>query len=308
MSSHAPRLLEKNARAVKHIKKIPLYTALITAVIAVILFSILFIQSILRVPSSTSAIGFIYLPVWDAIVFATAALSGYALGILIRGFMIARYRKKISFFMAVLIILPLSLYLTSLCLDVYITSYKINRISVMNTTALEEAYRKTPAHTLHGYTIYLFAAIAQNPQASSALLDKMAHRADPRFNDRLLPLIDLNKKNDRGHSVMRLIVANPNVSVNTLVYLADTSSDDYVIGDIARMRQTPITVLRTLYQKYKNSMRFNIAWDLASNPNTPADILCALTNKSASFQETFNAILNNNPSYVKYCKKRNYSD
>lgn len=182
--------------------------------------------------------------------------------------------------------------------ELYAVYRDVNRVTYMNTQELDQAYLTRPKQSLFGNDIFILAAMAQNPNATSTLLNNIAHLDDPRLNDRLGSMIGLTKENRKGLAVIRLVVNNPNVSLDTLTYLTDSNNFD-VLGDLASNPKLPVNLLRKLYEKAQTSSEgYLIDWGLAYNPNTPQDILRALAKKikpDAAF-DPIDSALKNNPS------------
>lgn len=281
------------------IERLPQYCAVILGVGAAIIVSILGTMSILHSSSSTAAIGFIVLPIIAAIVLFIFALIGCCIGIIAQGILDRNYRRQLQFYLAILIMIPTFIYSASVCSELYSTSLEVNRIGLMNSKELDEAFKSRPHDTRHGYDIYIVAAIAQNPATSSSTLNEIAHLNDPRMNERLgTMLVDLTKSNRKGFAAIRLVAQNPNVSVETLNDLTD-SNNFYVLGDIASNRKLSVEMLRKLYGRSQNNNEgYLIEWGLAYNPNTPEDILRELAKKikpNALF-DPIESALKNNPS------------
>ncbi len=288
--------LESKKTSIAHIPK---HCATILGVIAAIVIFLLGTKAILNSASSTAAIGFIILPFYAVIVLVIFAFIGFWVGVIAQGVLDRNFRYKPRFFLGIIIIIPVMFYFASYGSELFITYREVNRITHMNTQELNQAYLSRPQHSLYGYDIYILAAIAQNPNTGSDLLNNIAHLDDPRLNDRLgSMLMDLTKKNRKGLAVMRLVVHNPNVSLDTLVYL--TNSNNYnVLGDLASNPKLPVNELRKLYERARTSGEgYLIDWDLAYNPNTPQDILRELAKKikpDAAF-DPIDSALKNNPS------------
>ena len=80
------------------------------------------------------------------------------------------------------------------------------------------------------------------------VLDKIAHIKDPKLNDRL----SNPQGNRRGFATVSLVASNPNLSLKTLEYMAD-SDNCYLLGDIAGNRRLRVEYLRKLFAKVQDN-------------------------------------------------------
>lgn len=287
------------------IHHLPKRSAFYIGATAAIVFALLGIAAILRSTSSTAVIGFFYLPFEAIIIFLLFYFIGYWVGTLIQGLLDHHYRYRPRFLLALIITIPTIIFFVTLFSEIGVTYRDVNRISHMNSQQLDETFLKRPKKSLYGYDIFILAAIAQNRNASSALLDKIAHLEDPRINDRLGSIVNLTNGNTKGLAVIRLVVRNPNTDTQTLVYLTKSSNYE-LLSDLATNPKLPVDVLRKLYDiAQQNDAGYWIEWGLAYNPNTPADILRAVA-KKIKYDRLFDPIksaLQNNPSTPEDVKK-----
>lgn len=256
------------------IKQLPRNFAMIVGIVAATLFCILFALAISRSTSSTAAIAWIFLPVYTIIVSLFFAFIGANIGMIAQGILACSYRHRMRFYLAIIITVPLIFYLGSLGLETFSTYRYVNSIAHMNTEELTQAFMHRPKNVTHNHDIYILAALAQNRHAGSELLNAIAHLNEPRLhlNLRSLTLLDLTQENHYGFSVIRLVVQNPNVSIETLKYLSDSNNFD-LLSDLAANPKLPAPLLRKLYLRAKtNPDGYLIKSILAGNPNTPADV------------------------------------
>lgn len=149
----------------------------------------------------------------------------------------------------------------------------------MNSFQLEGSFNEIMKTVPSKYDIFAIAAIADNPNSSSELLNKISQINHPRMGDKLFNLIDLNGYNRKGLSVTRLLLYNHNVSSETLMRLFDYDNE-YLPYDIAAIQEKLTSdLIRKLYIKYKNKkgedyvyQRMKIKEIIKANPKTPEDI------------------------------------
>jgi len=265
-------------------------TGLVIGVIGAVTISLLIVFSIFRSTSSTAAIGFVFIPIYFAIAFIGFFILGYCIGYiktwLAGAPRIFNFKIGLAFIIgicgAIFVIggLGKGLLLTS------ITS----RISGMNTN---QELLNTFDNSYFKHNKFVLGAIAQNPVASPELLDRIAKLSDPSLHNGMGSLFPLLGENRKGLAVMRLVVMNPNVSADTIEYLASTSQTDYVLSNIAGSPKTSIETLRQLETK-KDSL---IDWGLAQNQKTPPDVFAKLLEREKYFtQRTTLEMLLRNPS------------
>ncbi|MBS0236242.1 MAG: hypothetical protein JSS50_02760 [Proteobacteria bacterium] len=287
------------------IARLPDRLSIFLGVWVTVIFAVLEVISTLNSTVSTAAIGFMFLPIAAGIVFIAAGFFGFLLGIVIRGVLDRQYGYDLSFFSSLCLISLLLFYSLPFAVELSSTYRKVNKINMMNSQELEEAFANLPITSYYGYDIFLIAAIAQNSDASGELLDKIAHLNHPRLDERLGSIIDLTGKNRKGYAAIRLVEMNPNVTLDTLQYLTD-SNNYYVLGDIAGNPRLPEKYLRKLYARSQNHQEgYLIEWGLAANPSTPLDILRELS-KKANREKLFDALqasLNMNPNAPPDIKK-----
>lgn len=277
---------------------LPQKFALVLGITAAVIYCILGTFAIFRSASSTAGIGFIILPFQAVIILVVFAFIGFWLGVIAQGVCDKQYRYKLKFYLAFIILIPALYFSTTWGAELFSTYREVTRIGDMNTQELEQAYLNRPKHSLYGYDIFILAAIAQNPNTSSDVLDDIAHLNDPRINDTIGSVINLTRENRKGLAVIRLVEKNPNVSMKTLAYLTD-SNNYSLLGDLAGNPKLSQELLRKLYARAPNSEEgYTIYWGLAYNASTPPDILRELAKKiqrDRSF-DPINSGLTNNPS------------
>lgn len=248
---------------------LPKRTGFMVGLIMTVVIISLLIQEIQNSLSSTAAIGYVFLPVTAIFVFLFFGFLGYCLGVVIEKW---NERKTLGFYLSFCVVILAGVYFGTGGIELAMTKHTLNKIKDMNSTQIEQAFYDRPKFSIHGYDVFVIAAIARDLSTSAKVLDQIAHLKDPRFDERLGSLFNLNGANKRGFAINRLIVMNENVAPETLVYLSD-SNNFYVLGDIAMNKKTPREILLKLYERSKhNSQGYMIEWGLKSNPNTPGEV------------------------------------
>lgn len=262
---------------------------------AVVVFLVL---AILRSTSSTAGTGFIFIPAYFVAAFLGFFSWGYCIGY-IKAWS-AGVKKVLGFKIGLaflLVSLVTTVFLAWLGKGLLLTSL-VFEILVMKTDrelqhVLDDSFFKDDK--------FVLGAIAQNSSASPELLDQIAKLDNPALLQPLGSFFPLLGKNTKGLAVMRLVLTNPRVSERTIDYLATTSHLDYVLGDIAGNRKTPIKTL-TLLESRKNYL---IDWGLAHNLRTPPEVLAKLLDREEYFtQRTTLKILLRNPNATSEIRDR----
>lgn len=117
--------------------------------------------------------------------------------------------------------------------------------------------------------------VAQNPDASGAILDAIAKMPNPALHRRMPACLGQNR---HGLAVMRLVARAPEVMPETLELLAE-SPDGLVRADVSGNPKVSEATLRSLWEEGKALAAkgdYGIDEGLAINPATPADVLAEL--------------------------------
>jgi hypothetical protein len=125
---------------------------------------------------------------------------------------------------------------------------------------------------------FALGALAENPNASTETLDRVAKSPDPELDDRMFSIWPVLGENVNGRAVMRLIAVHKNVSEETLAHLAK-SSDDFVRCSVAANPKTPVMILR----KLAIDPGYATIGCLASNEMTPPDLLAKLASNKSEY-------------------------
>jgi hypothetical protein len=258
--------------------------ALLSGGVGVIAIAIVDVLSILRSTSSTAAVGFIFLPFFVAPYFIPFFVFGYCLPDLCSWRIaassdLAPWAKLRAAAAAVLLAGTSAYVLHGVLLTKTVTRMRTMDAAGLATSLHESPFRKNK---------FALGALAENPNATGAILDEVAKLPDPALHRRMWSVWPVMGKNGKGLAVMRLVARNPNVSPETLVLLSQ-SSDEYVRGDVALNPKTPTAIIR----KLSDGADYLVQWDLAANPKTPADIL---VNIAASDNEYTRSHVARNPN------------
>jgi hypothetical protein len=246
------------------------------------------IAAILRSTSSTSPIGFIFVPIWWCLAFAVFFLFGYAIGH-IRNRIVTN-KIDLQLIVAAFFIVGFGGYLGKEA----ITSFLVmNAVSEVEQSDNNEKFVSVFNESFLSRNKFVLGAIAQKPTVSPELLDQIAHLKDPELYEAMGSLLPLLGKNGKGLAVMRLVVMNDNVSSETVEYLAANTKQEYVLGTIAGSPKSSEATLRKLEQE-KNYL---IDWGLAQNRKTPQDVFSRLLDRKKDFtHRTTLEMLLRNPS------------
>jgi len=116
---------------------------------------------------------------------------------------------------------------------------------------------------------YFLAALAQNPAAGAAVLERVAGLRDPELYEPMGSLWDVMGQNRKGIAVMRLVARHPNTDAATLAKLAAEPNAQVAVHELAANPKTPMPVL----ERWFNSTDYLVEWGLALNPKTPQRVL-----------------------------------
>lgn len=288
------------------IENLPKYCKTFAGIVAATIYTILRHNAIANSTSSTAAIDYVFLPIEILVVLILSGFFGFLVGIVIRGIIDRSYLRSFKFFFAVIIALPTISYCGWIGIKLNFTHTQVNNIRNMGREELDKAFADLQAGSYYpNYDIYVLAAIALNPKASSKVLDKIAHLNHPKLNDKLFSMTGLTKENRKGLATIRLVANNPNVSIDTLKYMMN-SNNYYLLCDIAQNKLLSAEDLRTLFIKTQNNKE-SIDWALANNHNTPEDVLRTISNRMNNYDYDFESkkyYLNNNPNTPKDIKDK----
>jgi hypothetical protein len=226
-------------------------------------------------PSSVgSSLGLAFLPFETLFYALPTFIFGWSLGYIIRG-MLLKTLLLLPTLLSLVIIFGFAYYFI-LPIFSFIRAYQtVLELREMDGQALSEATLYYQRDKRSKYTPFYFAAIVQNPKINPQTLHQIALMQDPFLYEPMWSPWGLMGDNRRGRAVMRLIVKNPRVQVNTLEALIE-SGDGMVLDDIAISKNTPVELLTKIHEKSQG------AYGLAYNPKTPPQILEDLAQKHSN--------------------------
>lgn len=151
-------------------------------------------------------------------------------------------------------------------------------------------------------------AVAKNQNVGSPTLTKIYKRKfEEKWKDRIYwnlasnlntdptTLDELSKISDSEYDTTKLNVAkNPSTGANTLAYLFDNYKKHNVLSALAKNSNAPPDLLRSIENEVANIKEFpfmgedEIHTHLASNPNTPKDVLIKLLREKGSTSVIWN--------------------
>ena len=242
----------------------PWRSGLVAGALAYAAGAAVLVAAILGSPSSTAAIGFLFVPFYAVV----PGLLGFALGCSI--VYIVRWRRtpgRRPGPAALVSLVVLVLMLGGGGLTLVENGRRMHAVETVlaTDTAGLLAYLERGALRRDKFVL---GAIAQNPAANALLLDEIAQLEDPSLHRKMGSLFPVLGGNQRGLAVMRLVARHANASTPTLVRLS-RSPDAYVLSDVAGNAKTPVEVLRSLHAR----SGYLIEWGLARNPRAPSDVL-----------------------------------
>lgn len=232
------------------------------------------IAAILRSPSSTAGIGFLFVPFYALIPAAVAALLGGAGAFVWQWWQAPARRFSASVLVSVLVVVAIVGTLAPFFFVNMRLTAEVAHISRMDAAELVEYFEVGALRR----DKFVLGAIVQNRSVDTDLLDRVAHLEDPMLHRRLGSIFPVLGENRRGLAVMRLIARHDRTGPDTLRWLSQ-SPDDYVLSDVAGNDQTPVEVLLRLDEKGG----YLIEWGLARNPKTPTEILERLATRANEY-------------------------
>jgi hypothetical protein len=258
----------------------PLRTALLfglaAGVLAVCFGAWLLGQVIARSSSSTAVLGWFALPQVAVRLGAPAAVVGAAVGLLLSDLWTGRPFRPARMVIAAATVIGLGGWGASLLLPRLIVRPEVRRVSGL----AEPDLRRVLDHPSWGQNVYVLAAVASNPRASSETLARIAARADPRLH--VLPgtsLLDVlvTESRDEGRPVMYLVARNANTPASSIDALAG-SPEPQVLAEVARNPKLSAALLVRLVDSSDVAIRRGVA----ANPGASPEILDRLSRDSDS--------------------------
>jgi len=131
----------------------------------------------------------------------------------------------------------------------------------MDKAQLEEAFDASPWRR----DKFFLGAIAQNSAASPRLLSRMADLDDPALYEPLGSLWDVMGANRKGLAVLRLVAHHPNTLGTTLAKLEAAPQAQKLAYELMSNPNTPAEVIA----RHADDSYYLAQWGLALNPKTP---------------------------------------
>ena len=266
-----------------------LKSAFLWAGLGVVVVSAVLLAAILRSTSSTAGIGILFIPFQVAPLALPFFIFGYCLPDLVKWIKGKSAELSISAKLHAVVAVSTATFGISYLVYGIIFTIAVNDVRTMDESGIDKFLESSMFRS----NKFALGALAQNPNVSAAVLDKIARLQWPELHDKMGSVWPVMDGNGKGLAVMRLVVRSPNVSQSTIEYLASTSQIDYVLSDIAVNPKTSIETLRRLETK-KNYL---IDWGLSQNPKSPPDVFSKLLDREKYFtQRTTLDLLVRNPS------------
>ncbi len=238
--------------------------AFLWAALGVAAAAAVFFVGIIRSTSSTAGIGILFIPFWSAPFAVPFFIFGYCLPDLTHWIKGKSTELSVSMRLRAAVAMILMTGGIFYLMYGFIFTFAVTRVRAMHELELNQFLE----NSMFRDNKFALGAVAQNPNASSALLDRAARMPAPELHNRMWTVWPVMEGNGKGLAVMRLIAMHKNASEATLVYLSN-SSDEYVLSAVAANPKTPVTIIRELFQKGN----YLSQWGIAVNPSAPAEIL-----------------------------------
>jgi hypothetical protein len=262
-------------------------TALAAGIAGGLFAAFISVKAILGSASSTAGIGFVFVPFIMVIAMVIAGIWGYAVACLWHAARGTSQHYAIVLVMAALIGLGLPAWGGWQVSQGLALERAVAETRTMSAAALVRAMDDSRWRTNR----FFIGAVAQNPAADEALLDRIAMLADTlpeaELYEPLGSLWDVKLDNRKGLAAMRLVALNPNVGAATLARLAEGPHAGKVIAEVLRNPKTPMAVLSRHFATADPQAQ----WGLALNPTLPVDVmekLSASSDRYIRFNLTYN--------------------
>ncbi len=263
---------------------LPRRLSLIVGIICLLVLALIDISAISRSTNSTAAIGYIFLPIIVGVLSLPAFGAGWCLGYFLLWWRSPIKSRRILAFLAGAVPLMLGAWITGIVWNGLRLTSQVHEVLKMDARQL--------AVTIDDPTLssnkFILGAIAQNPNATSQILHRIAVLDRPDLHQAMGSHFDVMGTNRKGLAVMRLVARHPNTAPEDLAILTH-STDAAVVSDAAASPKVSGAVL----ERFQDNGNYLIDWGLAQNPNTPAAILSRLSVSQNEYTRVFVAA---NPS------------
>ncbi len=248
------------------------------------------VAAIGRSTSSTAAVGYFFVPFFAVAAFVFFFIFGFCIGLIRQQIAQGRRKNDLQMILPALLVISMAGFFMN---ETFTGIVTMQTVAEVERAQSGDQLKAIFDQSMWGRNKFVLGAIAQKEIATAEILDQIAHLQDPELQEAMGSLLPVMGNNGKGLAVMRLVVNNPHVSPETVEYLAASSQDLYVLGDIAGSRKTSLATLRKLAEK-KNYL---VDWGLAQNLMTPPDVFALLLErmKDANHRVTLE-MLERNPS------------
>jgi hypothetical protein len=196
--------------------------ALWAGIVGALVTAALSTKMILSHGSSTAGLGFIFLPLAAAAAAVPIGLWGAALGHVVLHLRGRADEPRIVFWVALVAAASLPLTVGYEIWNGRSLEHAVAETRRMDGPALERAFDESRFRR----DKYFLGALAENPAAGAALLERIASLEDPALFEPMWSLWDVMGENRKGIAVMRLVLANPNTPRETREALQRRSQSD----------------------------------------------------------------------------------
>ena len=228
--------------------------------------------------SSTAALAYLVVPVLSLIVAIPLFILGYCLYYIVEFIKSRKKKRLLNFILALgaslLLLISFSFWLINgLTLDRVIGEINNLKAEEIQNFLEESDYRNNK---------YVLSAVVSRKDIGTDLLHKIATINSPELHERTAGFTGPIGRDTNTFAVMRLVASHPNVDVKTLSVLAN-SPNDYVLGDVASNKKTPVDILPRLHKKGG----YLIEWGLSANPNCTPEILHELSSSRDEYTRSY---------------------
>jgi hypothetical protein len=257
--------------------------ALWAGIIGALATAALSTKMILSHGSSTAGLGFIFLPLVAAAAAVPIGIWGAALGHVVLHLRGRAAEPRILFWVALVAAVSLPLTVGYEIWNGRSLEGAVAETRRMDEAALERAFDESPFRR----NKYFLGALAENPAAGAALLERIASLEAPALYEPMWSLWNVMGENRKGIAVMRLVARHRNVSGGTLARLEAHPDAGKLITEVLANPNLPAPLLA----KHAADTHYLAEWGLALNPRTPAAVMERLS-RSANLYTRFNLVYN----------------
>jgi hypothetical protein len=235
-------------------------------VLGAVLVAALSLYAIFHSTSSTAGIGILFVPFGMLFGGAVGAVLGFAV------FQAQHLRESLRSGLRASAVALASLAL--LVVSVVYLAQQAARVKSFNGyrhADRAEALTAGAAENLRAKDYFVLSAIVANVKTPPAVLLDIVRNPDPELHRKRHDWLDMFDTDELA--VVRKVLRNPRSPVEVLSILSE-SSDGYVLADVCADKRTSQAILRERCSPHKFYL---VQWSLAGNPNTPVDLLEALS-------------------------------